>query len=104
MNLDELERKLMAAARCNPPDDRVPHAFEKRIMARLKSCIPLDDWALWARALWRAAGTCAAVALLLGAISLLTPKTNTANSSNDLSQAFESTLLASVGQDADYSQ
>ena len=35
MNLAELERKLIAAARANPPSDRVPYAFEKRIMARL---------------------------------------------------------------------
>lgn len=94
----------MAAARHNPPNDRVPYAFEKRVMAHLRLRIPLDDWALWARALWRAAGTCAAVALLLGAVSLLTPKNNVTNPSNDLSQAFESTLLAAVGQDTDYSQ
>ena len=29
MNLAELERKLIAAARANPPSDRVPYAFEK---------------------------------------------------------------------------
>ena len=55
MNLAELERKLIAAARANPPSDRVPYAFEKRIMARLAARPVADGWALWARALWRAA-------------------------------------------------
>ena len=40
MNLAELERKLIAAARANPPSDRVPYAFEKRIMARLAARSP----------------------------------------------------------------
>ncbi len=31
MNVDELRRKLIAAARANPPSDHVPYAFEKRI-------------------------------------------------------------------------
>ena len=53
MNLAELERKLIAAARANPPSDRVPYAFEKRIMARLAAWPVADSWALWARALWR---------------------------------------------------
>ena len=36
MNLAELETKLIAAARCHPPGDRVPYAFEQRVMARLR--------------------------------------------------------------------
>ena len=48
MNLAELERKLIAAARANPPSDRVPYAFEKRIMARLAARPVVDGWALWA--------------------------------------------------------
>ena len=33
MKLDDLEKKLIAVARANPPSDRVPPTFEKRIMA-----------------------------------------------------------------------
>ena len=97
MNLAELERKLIAAARANPPSERVPYAFEKRIMARLAARPVADDWALWARALWRAAAPCVAIMLLLGAWSLLDPQGSTPAS--DLSQELENTLLAAVDQD-----
>ncbi len=69
MNLAELERKLIAAARANPPSDRVPYAFEKRILARLPARPLADGWELWGRALWRAAAPCVAIMLLLGAWS-----------------------------------
>jgi hypothetical protein len=97
MNLAELERKLIAAARANPPSERVPYAFEKRIMASLAARPVMDDWALWARALWRAAAPCVAIMLLLGAWSLFSSQSST--SSNDLSQDLEKTLLAAVDQD-----
>ena len=58
MNLAELERKLIAAARANPPGDQVPYAFEKRILAHLATRPVADGWELWARALWRAAALC----------------------------------------------
>jgi len=96
MNLDELQRNLIAAARANPPSDRVPYAFEKRIMARLAVGGLPDHWAQWSRALWRGAAACVAVTLLLSAWSLL--YTSSA-STNDLSQQFENTLLAAVDQD-----
>jgi len=46
MNLAGLQRKLIAAARANPPSDRVPFAFEKRILAQLRAraaAAELDD-------------------------------------------------------------
>ena len=97
MNLEDLQRKLLAAARANPPSNRVPLAFEKRIMARLPARPGLDEWALWARALWRAAAPCVAIMLLLSAWSFFTPKATAP--ANDLSQEFENTLLAAVDQD-----
>ena len=97
MNLSELERKLIAAARANPPSDRVPYAFEKRITALLAAQPAVDGWALWARALWRAAAPCVAIMLLLGAWSLLAPQHSAP--ANDLSQDLEQTLLAAVDQD-----
>jgi hypothetical protein len=66
MNLDDLQSKLLAAARANPPADQVPYAFEKRISALLKSVPVEDPLSCWARALWRAAAPCAAIMLLLG--------------------------------------
>ena len=97
MNLAELERKLMAAARANPPSDRVPYAFEKRIMARLAARPMSDGWELWGRALWRAAAPCVAIMLLLGAWSFFTPQASALVT--DLSQDLEQTLLAAVDQD-----
>ena len=63
MNLDELQKKLLAAARKNPPRDQVPYAFEQRTMARLVRMPRLDEWMAWVRPLWYGAGVCAAVAV-----------------------------------------
>ena len=65
MNLTELQRRLLAAARAHPPADTVPYAFEKRILARLAEAPAMDVWALWNRVLWRAAAPCVALCLTL---------------------------------------
>ncbi len=97
MNQAELQRRLFAAARTQAPSDRVPYAFEKRVMAHLLSQAPADVWAVWSRALWRAAAPCIAISLLLSAWSWLAP----ANSANaDLSQELENTVLAAADQEA----
>ncbi len=67
MNLSALREKLVAVARSNPPGDKVPYSFEKRVMANLASLPRVDEWAWWGRALWRAAAVCAGVTLLLSA-------------------------------------
>jgi len=94
MNLLELQKKLIAAARLQPADERVPYAFEKRIMAQLAARAGVDHWVFWARGLWRAAAACVALAVVLGAVSVFLP--TTPDNSNDLSQDFENTLLASA--------
>ena len=99
MNLAELERKLIAAARANPPGDSVPYAFEKRIMARLAERPAVDIAALWARALWRAAASCVALAVLVSAWFFLSPPG--ASQSTSLTQQFENTMLAAVDQEGD---
>jgi hypothetical protein len=96
MNIAELHKKLLAAARANPPGDRVPYAFEKRITALLAARAATDPLALWVRGLWRAAVSCAAIALLLGAWAYFNPKAS--SNATDLSQNFENTLLAFVDQ------
>jgi hypothetical protein len=95
MNVTDLERKLIAAARANAPDDRVPYAFEKRIIARISGRIPADNVALWVRGLWRAAASCVVIAVLCGTWAFFNPA---GNSGDDLSQNLETTLLASVDQ------
>ncbi len=96
MNLPELQKKLIAAARLNPPDVRVPYAFEKRVTALIAARSVADRWVFWTRGLWRAAASCVAVAVICGAVSLFMPARS--DNSNDLSQEFENTLLASVDQ------
>jgi hypothetical protein len=98
MNLTELHRKLIAAARADSPIDRVPFAFEKRIMASIRACARPDPSAFWARALWFAAAPCVAITLLLGAWTAFGPAS--ARGSSNLSQDFENTILAAATQDS----
>lgn len=95
MNVIELQKKLIAVARTNAPDDRVPYAFEKRIMALIPAVARTEVVVLWVRGLWQAAASCAVIALLCGAWAFFNPSANTGD---DLSQNFENTLLASVDQ------
>jgi len=96
MNLVELQKKLIAAARAEVPADRVPYAFEKRITALLGSRVPAHKLDQWVHGLWRAAISFTVLALFCGAFALLTP--STADSNTDLSQNLDNTLLASVDQ------
>jgi hypothetical protein len=98
MNLAELQKKLIAAARANVPGDRVPYAFEKRVTALLASRVVPDDLVLWVHGLWRAAVSCVAISLLFGAWAFFNPAATTKTAAADLSQNFENTLLASVDQ------
>ena len=97
LNLTELNRKLIAAARSNTPSDKVPYAFEKRILSRLQQPVKLDNWALWSQALWRAAAPCVAVMLLFSAWAAFAPVTHGSRPpGTDLSQDLENTLLAAT--------
>src|SRR5450432_4185389 len=96
MNLAKLHDKLIAAAKTEVLDDRVPYAFEKRVTALLASRVAPDNMALWVRGLWRAAVSCVAISMLIGAWAVFNPATTTTTAADDLSQNFENTLLASV--------
>ena len=96
MNWDELEKKLMAAARQCSPSDRTPYAFEQRVMARLQPEIPRasrDDLTWWSRAVWTGAAAAAAVAVATG-VWLVHP--DDADSSRSFSQGIEQALFASA--------
>ena len=97
MNLVDLQEKLIRAARGNPPSDRVPYAFEQRILARLETEPAVELAALWARAMGRASALCFLAMLLLGAWLHFGPGHNAAP--GDLSQDLENTLLAASDQD-----
>ena len=99
MDLEQLQQKLLASARVHPPQDHVPYAFEKRVMANLSAKPALDFRALWARAMWRAAVPCVGLCLMLGAWSLFNAHDRTVSES--LSQDFEQAMLAVVDQSED---
>jgi len=96
MNLDNLEKKLLNAARLDTPSDAVPYAFEKRILARLTGRTPGDLGTAWLRALWRAAACSAAIAVVVSAWTLL--PSSAKRGSGDLSQDFETTVYAMVDE------
>jgi hypothetical protein len=97
MNLSELNRKLIAAARATPPDERVPYAFEQRIMAQLAGKKAMDSWGHWGQALSRAAVLCVGCIILLAAVSLYLPAGNL----ESLSQDVEQTIFAAVDNNVD---
>jgi hypothetical protein len=96
MKVTALEKKLLAAARLQKPDDRVPYAFEKRITALLAERSAVTRQAFWTHGLWRAAISCLALTMVFCAISWYSPVVN--DDASELSQDFETTLLASIDQ------
>jgi len=96
----ELEKKLIAVARANPPGDRVPVGFSKRVMALITARPAYDLWAAWARGLWYAAAPCVAVMVMFSAWAFFhAPQPQHAQTpSIDLAQQLNSTLLAAVDQ------
>jgi hypothetical protein len=63
---DILER-LLAETREIPANDRVPYAFEKRIMAHIKEApaAVADVWLAWSQSLWKAVVPCLAVLVMV---------------------------------------
>ena len=80
-------------------------------MARMMATAPHDMWAVWSRALWRAATPCVALALLLGVFHAVAPGTIpgddttevTVTSPEDFWQHFEQTMLAVANETEDAS-
>ena len=64
---DDILDLMLAKTREFPPDDRVPYAFEKRIMAHIKEApaAATNLWELWGHSLWRAVVPCLAVMVLV---------------------------------------
>jgi hypothetical protein len=101
MKIVDLEKKLIAVARANPPSDRVPPTFEKRIMALIASRPVQDLWAAWARGLWYAAAPCVAIMLLFSAWAFVESSKQEKPPTIDLAQQLDNTLLAAVDQGND---
>jgi hypothetical protein len=86
MNANELEAKLLKAARALPAKANVPYAFEKRVMAALRTQPAIDPWALWSRLLWRAAAPCVGIMLALSAWTVVNSASSQASLAADLEQ------------------
>lgn len=95
--MNELHQKLIAAARRQAPDERVPYAFEKRIMARITSSAHVDTLAMWTHALWRAAVCCIAIMALSGAWTFWSAHHQP---QPDFAQELDSAVLVSASPDA----
>jgi len=94
MDLEKLNQKLLNAARFEPEDDRVPYAFEQRILACIKGLRPEDAWRLWDVAFWKAAMACLVISLLFSAWSY--------NSDfNSATVTLETTVLSMAEQMSD---
>ncbi len=65
--IDKILDEMLAKTRESPADDRVPYAFEKRIMAHIKEApaAATNLWELWGHSLWRAVVPCLAVMVLV---------------------------------------
>ena len=65
--IDTILNEMLAKTREMPADDRVPYAFEKRIMAHIKEASETSAnlWELWGHSLWRAVVPCLAVMVLV---------------------------------------
>jgi hypothetical protein len=97
MNSGELHKQLIAAARTIPLDERVPYAFEKRVMARLAPSARLvDAWAVWSHALWKGALTSIAIMACCGVWAAWAHHRSV---NGDFSQQFESAVFASASTD-----
>lgn len=93
MNIEELQRKLLAAGRANPSGDAVPYAFERRVMAQIAARPAIDVWSVWNRILWRAAAPCVALTVLLAAWTFVPIPVN-GSLHGPLDDELESALLA----------
>lgn len=91
MNAEPLRQKLLASARAHPPSDRVPYAFEKRIMSRILNREAPDAWAAWGFVLWRAVAPCFALMLMAGVGSYAVNP-----ASEDLGSQLDAVLLADL--------
>ena len=95
MKISDLEEKFWTTARTLPLDERVPYAFEKRIMTLVKSRGAVEPLAFWSRVLWRAAAPCIGVMLAVGAAAMLQNGQVLATMEDEGYADFETAMVAS---------
>jgi hypothetical protein len=88
-------RQFISAARSINTNERVPYAFEKRIMANLLGAKPVDLWNAYAGIMWRAALSCLLITAITGAAVKFADPSRADLFASDL----ERTVLAPVDVD-----
>jgi hypothetical protein len=102
MNTESLHKKLVAAARAGKPREDVPYAFEKRIMALIRSApVSPDAWLSYSLALWRAAAPCLAIMLVAGTWVFYEETASQHGFQAGLESDLEQTMLAAVDNTGD---
>lgn len=97
MKLLDLQNKLIAAGKLETPSDRVPYAFQKRVMAQVLAR-PISAAAMWADALWRSAGACLAIVAVIAAVAAYSDH-SAPPPTPDLALEFEKTMMAALGSE-----
>ena len=91
--------EFVKLARGLPPDERVPYAFEKRIMARLSGNSVADAVSLWTHILWRAVAPCLGIMFVALAIGLgTTSSMDNTDDSTDLEAAVYAPTQLAFGE------
>jgi hypothetical protein len=85
--------EFVKIAREIPRDERVPYAFEKRVMAHLASAAVPDALSLWTRALWRAVAPCFGIMLIAAAVSFASHDQSAGATANDNDLDLDSAVL-----------
>jgi hypothetical protein len=96
MDYEKLRCQLLEVARGNPPSDRVPYAFERRVMAHLPPFARSDasGLAFWTRGFWRAAlSGVAAAGIMVGSLSVVSERGGDEGDSVSV-ESLEEALLA----------
>ena len=67
IKIEDILERLLTQTREIPANDRVPYAFEKRIMAHIKEApaAVADVWLAWSQSLWKAVVPCLAVLVMV---------------------------------------
>ena len=81
--------EFVKLARELPRDERVPYAFEKRVMAHVGQIPAPDLLAMWTRALWRAVAPCFGIMLIAAAVSF----TQSNDSSTDIGTELDNAVM-----------
>ena len=92
MKQQDFQTQIYKAAAQLPLDDRVPYAFEQRVMMHLNAVV-LDAKALWGRLLWRAVIPCLGVMLLTSVLASMT------NETDAFAPDLESAVLAPIASE-----